>query len=219
MAASPDKLCASRRVTPLPNGQIPLARNITTGNNCSIEVREILDTATFRGPQGPQGPQGLPGRIIVQLSAYDSTDTKIGPVLGMNCQNFNPAYNRTFDIVLIGFAASNHHYLLCIARDEVLPISQVYYTTNDCSGTPYADSTAARFPYTNNSMFTPAIVLNRAGQKILMRADYSIAIQQIVASSNSEPDGTCAAITTYQQVIARRLIEELSLTTILNTPF
>lgn len=223
-SANAEKLCVTRRVSPLPNGQIPMGRNVNAATVCAAEEREILDTATFRGPigpsgpVGPQGPQGAPGTAVAQLSIYDSNDALVGAVLGMNCQNFHPGYQRIFDTVITSFQRDGRTYLICLSRDGVIPNATVYYTTPDCTGAGFADESEARFPVSDGSFFTPSLVLNRGGQRVLFRPDYSTGLQTILVRSYSEWDGSCYTNAAFSQPV-RPLIEEVNLSAILVAPF
>jgi len=141
-----------------------------------------------QGPQGPQGPAGSNNRLVVEDSSSNFIGYPVSLGLGSDT-NTAIGVNQIYDNVLIWIPSINNAVALNLdGTPELWPF---YFTTTDCSGTPYELNTDPNDPtYTQGkeaAKFSPSGPINW----------YAVTTTQLSGSlsfSSEGGEGSCHAV-------------------------
>jgi hypothetical protein len=178
-------------------------------------IQGVKGDQGIQGPSGLKGDRGDPGQDApLNFTLYDSTEQPIGPVLQLGCPQGGSVM---FDTITTVIQISGSSYLICAEKAGFAGFTDILYSTNDCTGTPYHP--VVGLPSYGNTLLVPALLENNPNQAKLYSIDYiSSPVSVTYNSYRAATNGQCQ-ITTSGPYPMRPLIYIGNLSSLYTPPF
>src|SRR5262245_13927094 len=150
------------------------------------------------GPNGPPGPQGPPGPA--PLAVFDSIGTRVGDMIG-----WGP---------IVALEIEGTTYVLSVGRNSLSSGSgTLFFTSTDCSDTPYVDFNLVPAPGT---AFVPFSAVVNNVLYVLANAEHVVVL---IKSKVDSGESTCVTPFNFGPVAMYPFAPLLDLTTLFVAPF
>jgi hypothetical protein len=169
------------------------------------------------GPQGPAGAKGDTGSTGPQgpagvvTSLYDSSNSLVGSVANLGCQQFfSDNQRKPIERVSVLLTIGDLSYPVCASADEFVATADIAFASAGCTGQAYL------FPYdvppTAATLLAAGRVIAAGGQRLLFRPDYSSGSVTATRRSYYNTEGNCIDTTSTETLYLAIQVSNLTVT-------